>query len=370
MVNVNPKIEKIFAVLNKKTDARIGFADIDLWADTGIYALNRKLSNTYDKGLLYGRTVGIYGESGSGKSLFLAQTAGNEQRNKGAYVVWIDVEGAVSDLKTGEQWFKDAGVSIDPASFRRIHINTFRDSLVTMAEFVNNWRADEYIKELPPLFIVFDSYSNLQTDSMIEQNKGKKDLTADMGQKAKQLGDFLIRTTGMIEGLRILVTGVMHVYMSQELYGPKHKLGGGMKGVFTASQSILFTKSDLTNKKAAENCPHLMQGSDADDRKNIGIRSTAQLIKCRYAKPYETVHLDALYGYGIDKYSGLFDLMLEDNVVSSPSKGWYEYRRPDGTAQKFQRKSFLKYVDELLTLPVPPRVMNREEDFAGEVFDG
>ncbi len=363
----NQAIEKIFTIVNKKTDARIGFADIDLWSDSGVYALNRKLSNDYHKCILYGSQFGLYGESGSGKSLMLAQMAANEQRDRGAFVLWFDVEGAVSDKKEGTKWFEQAGVNTDQMFFRRVHICTFRDALVTMAEFVNVWRADEYTKEMPPLFIVFDSYSNLQTDTMIEQNKGKKELTSDMGQKAKQLGDFLVRTKGMIEGIRVLMTGVMHVYMSQDMYGPAHKISGGMKPVFTASQSLLLSKYEMTNEKAS---PHLRQSTDKDDLKSvIGIRSIARTLKTRYAKPFERIELEAVYGLGIDKYSGLFDMLVEDKMIYSPSVGWYEFKRPDGTIQKFRRAEFTKHADELLTFPIPARVINKDEDIEKEIFD-
>lgn len=364
------KIEKIFTVINKKTSARIGFSDIDLWADTGVYSLNRRMSNSYFKGMLYGRVVTVYGESGSGKSLFLAQTAAHAQRENGAYVVWIDVEGAVSDKKTGEEWFKNIGIDISSERFKRIHTLTFSNALTTMSEFVNYWREDEHTQELPPLFVVFDSFSYLQTDTMIEQNKGKKDLTQDMGQKARQLKDLLVRISGMVEGLRILVTGVAHVYMSQDQYGPKHKLGGGMGAAYTSSQSLLFTMARLTNKKAKEDCPHLMQSSDAKDAgKVIGISTTCTVLKLRYAKPFEVVHLDALYGHGIDKYSGLFDLLMDDGIIYSPVQGWYEFKRLDGSlSPKFRRAEYLNHVDELLQITPPERTVVRDEEVE-EAFD-
>jgi RecA/RadA recombinase len=370
---MHKKIEKVFSVLKKHKDIRVGFADIDLWADTGVPALNRKLSNTYNRGFLYGRTIGVYGESGSGKSLLLAQTAANEQKNNGAFIVWIDVEGAVSDLKEGTRWFQQTGIDTEN-NFQRIHLATFKHALKTMSEFVNIWREDEETKELPPLFIVFDSYSNLQTESMIEQNKGKKDLTGDQGQKAKQLGDFLVRLTGMIEGLRILVTGVNHVFMNQDQYGPVFKLSGGMKVVFTASQCILLSKSELRNEDASE---HNKISDDADSaKKTIGIKSTAHLIKCRYAKPFEKVVLEVIYPRGIDRHSGLWDMFVDDGVITSPTQGWYEFTRPDGTkSAKFRRKQFINYVEELLTFPIPDRPMNPdnqpldEEIFEEETID-
>lgn len=360
------KMEKVFTVLNKKTNARVGFSDIDLWADTGVYALNRKMSNSYFKGMLYGRVVTVYGESGSGKSLFLAQTAANAQRDHNAYVLWVDVEGAVSDKKTGEKWFTDIGMNIDPNNFSRVHLTTFSETLTTMAETISHWREDEYKNELAPLFIVFDSFSYLQTDTMIEQNKGKKDLTQDMGQKARQLKDLLVRLSGMIEGLRVLITGVAHVYVNQDMHGPQHKLAGGMGPAYTASQSVMFTMSKLTIKKARVDCPHLLQGMNTDDEsKVIGIHTRCTILKLRYAKPFEIVELDAVYGHGIDKHSGLFDVLMDDGIIYSPTQGWYEFKRLDGTlSPKFRRADYLKYVDELLKIPPPERAAVKDEEVA------
>jgi RecA/RadA recombinase len=350
---------KIFKVLKDDPDIRVGFADIDLWADTGIYALNRRLSNRYDHGFLFGRSVGIYGEPGSGKSLLLAQTCGLSQKKINAFIVWVDVEAAVSDRKQGLEWFQQAGIDTEN-NFERLFAPTFRKALKIMTQFVNMYREDEETKELPPLIVVFDSYSALQTDTMIEQNKGKKDLTQDMGQKARQLGDFVSRANSMVEGLRVLVTGVMHVYMSQEEYGARHKITGGLKALFTASQSIKVTKFDLTNEKAS---PHLRLSADADDkRNNIGIRSVCEIIKSRYSKPFEKIDLEIVYPAGIDRYSGLFELFLEDGTITSPSNAWYQFIRPDGEVKKFQKKDFLKYADELMTFPVPERKLRSDAD--------
>jgi RecA/RadA recombinase len=368
--DIHKKIESVFSIINKKTDARIGFVDMNLWTDSGVYALNRKLSNDYHKCILYGSQFGLYGESGSGKSLLLAQMASIEQKKRNAFVLWFDVEGAVSDKIESIKWFSRIGVDTSDTCFRRVHICTFTDALSVMAEFVKMWREDEFTKQLPPLFVVFDSYSHLITDSMVEQNKGKKDLTSDMGQKAKQLGDFLVRTKGMIEGLRICITGVMHVYMNQDMYGPSHKISGGMKAVFTAAQSLMLTKSEMTNEWTKKYAPWLTQSNEPEKMKDIiGVKVSAKTLKTRYAKPFERIDLQAVYGKGIDKYSGLFDMMLEDNIIISPSQGWYEFSRPDGTKQKFRKSEFTKYAEELLLIPIPERTELKEEEVDKLLFD-
>lgn len=347
---------KIFKVLKDDPEIRVGFTNLNLWADTGIYALNHKLSGEYHKAFLYGSLINIYGESQSGKSLLCAQTCASEQKQRNAYILWVDVEGAESDETEGVKWFSQAGVNTDPDHFQRIWVPTYRKSLKLVSQFVNHYREDAD-KQLQPLVIVFDSYSQLQTDSMMEQNEGKKDLTGDQGQNAKQLGDLVKRLKGMIEGLPILIFGIMHVYQGKEMYGPRHEMSGGMKPMFIAHNTLLMTKYNLTDEKAS---PHLRVGGKSTDEKRtvIGVRSHVEIKKRRVItlahKPLSDLDLEVVYPIGIDKYSGLWEMYLEKDMITSPSNGWYEFKRVDGTiSKKFQRKDFLKYVDELMKMPVP-----------------
>jgi hypothetical protein len=347
---------KIFKVLKDDPEIRVGFSNLNLWADTGVYALNHKLSGDYKKAFLYGSLVNVYGESQSGKSLLLASTCAIEQRERNAYVLWVDVEGAESDETEALKWFGQAGVDTHEDRFQRIWLPTYRKALKTMTQFVNHYRDDEGKGELQPLIVVFDSYSQLQTDTMVEQNEGKKDLTGDQGQSAKQLADLVKRMKGMIEGLPILVFGIMHVYMGKEQYGPRHEMTGGMKPMFIAHNTLLMTKYNLTNEKAS---PHLrMPGTTADDKRVvIGLRSHIEIKKRRVVtlthKPQPDLDLEVVYPIGIDKYSGLWDMFIEKDMITSPSNGWYEFKRPNGDVKKFQRRDFLKYVDELMAMPVP-----------------
>lgn len=352
----NSGFGKIFKVLKDDPDIRVGFTNLNLWADTGIYALNHKLSGDYTKAFLYGSLINIYGESQSGKSLLCAQTCANEQRQRNAYILWVDVEGAESDEKEAVKWFSQAGVNTDPDHFQRIWVPTYRKAHKLMSQFVNFYRADDK-GELQPLVVIFDSYSQLQTDTMMEQNEGKKDLTGDQGQNAKQLADLVKRFKGMIEGLPIIIFGIMHVYQGKEMYGPRHEMTGGMKPMFIAHNTLLMTKYNLTDEKAS---PHLrVMGKSADEKRTvIGVRSHVEIKKRRVMttahKPQSDLDLEVVYPIGIDKYSGLWEMYLEKDMITSPSNGWYEFTRADAsTSKKFQRKDFLKYVDELIQLPVP-----------------
>src|ERR1044071_9142637 len=154
---------------------------------------------------------------------------------------------------------------------------------------------------------------------------------------------------GMIEGLPILVFGIMHVYQGKEQYGPRHEMTGGMKPMYIAHNTLLMTKYNLTEEKAS---PHLRMGVKGADEKRtvIGVRSHVEIKKRRVValahKTSPDLDLEVVSPIGIDKYSGLWDMYIEKEMITSPSNGWYEFKRADGTTRKFQRRDFLKYVDE------------------------
>lgn len=346
----NRPFHNVLKTLKNDNEITIGFSDVDLWANTGVYGLNRLLSNDYNKSFLYGRSVVVYGEPGSGKTLMLAQTAANEQKVNNTFCIWVDPEIA-TDGKVGMDWFTNAGVDINEEKFAYMRCSTFSKAHKIMVDFVNDYKNKvKNGEDLPPVMFIFDSYSALLTDTQFEQNQGKKPLTGDQGQTAKQIGDLIRRINSMIAGTKILVIGVMHVYMSQDEYGSKHKTTGGIKALFMASQALMLTKYELTNEKA-EGYNRISEDNN-DKKKVIGIKSKASVLKSRFSKPFENIDMEVVYPYGIDKYSGLMDLLIQEDVITSPSQGWYQFTGMDGDIKKFRRRNFPSHAEELMQLPI------------------
>jgi len=223
----------------------LGFTHIDLWSDVCNDALNFLLSNTYDRGFLYGRTAVLYGESGSAKSLLMAQMAGAEQKSKKAFVLWVDVEHATDD-KGGEEWLRNAGVDID-GDFQYVRLATIAEAQKFISEFVGMYKTEMDAYENgkdgagkpPPIVVCYDSYSAMLTESQFNQMVDGT-MVGDQGQKAKQLGDFILKMNHLLAGKPILVVGVFHVYDNQQMIqgrpvGGKHKTTGGNKPIYMAS---------------------------------------------------------------------------------------------------------------------------------------
>lgn len=330
------RLNKVFTTIETET-MHVGFSNLDMWVSTGNYALNRLLSNRYDRGFMFGRLVTVYGESGSGKSLLLAQTAGNAQRDLGAYVVWVDTERATDD-KVGQEWFRRAKLNIDE-NFQYVKAATFSDLQRLMSAFAkqyrDDWKKEDTRSDLPPVMFVIDSYNGLLTDTQWGQTLEGKNV-GDQGQKAKQLGEVMNRTNHLIDGLPMLIAGVLHVFDNQDQHGARHKATGGNKAIFLASQSLMLSKGLLRS----EDVDDIMARDPDDNKKVVGITSMATIFKSRYSKPNERTPIQIPWATGIDPYSGLWPLLLADGTVRSTSdsgKGsWFQYTNVKGETVKFQ----------------------------------
>ncbi len=346
-----------------------GFSNVNLWADLGNYSSNRIMSGRFDRGFLFGRNYVLYGESGSGKSLQAAVLAANCQRKHNAYIIWIDAEVA-NDGEEGKQWFRNAGLSLDEDSFYYTKAATLEDIKSLISKVAESTRKDIIAgEETLPTVIVVDSWSGSMTGSQMEKAEEGK-ITSDMGQKAKQTGEVIQSATHLLTNLPVLLVGIAHVMDSQEMYGPKYKTTGGQKMIFYASGCMIMTKKELTaedleDKEAAEEYQKQKEGYTAElkkkyKKKNIGITSVVQNLKSRVSKPFEKTEVQITYEGGIDQFSGLFDLMIVQGIITKAGVGWYQYI--DGKTEiKFQRSSFRDHADRIMEVADIVEVKDEEE---------
>ena len=354
---------------------RTGFSNVDLWVTSSNYAMNRLWSGDFNKALLFGRNYIYYGESGSGKSLFAAIIAGNAQKEHDAFVVWVDVEHA-SDDEAGRKWLERAGVNLDEEQFMYTSASTLEEIKTIIAKISVDYQAQTKAGEtdLPPVVFVVDSWAAALTSSQWEKTGGKDagKVVGDMGQRAKQLGDVVNSVTHLCAGLPIMVLGIQHIMDNQDGYGRKHKTTGGNKLLYYASGCILLTKKelkleDVDDKDIKDSYAELDKGMLADvkkaaggDRRFIGITSTAEIIKSRVSKPFSKIDIQIPYSTGVDPYSGLFALLMQEGIIYKGSPGWFEYTTSEGV-QKFRKADFIKHADVLMQLA--------DADISGDVKD-
>jgi len=360
-------LDKAFKTIKSPTYA-VGFSNVNIWANLGSYALNRIMSGRFDRGLLFGRKYIFYGDSGSGKSFLAATTAANAQKEHGAHIVWVDVEKA-NDQDAGKEWLKNAGIDIDSESFHYLRAGTTLDARKILAEVCESYRtAQEEGEDVPPMVLVVDSWAMMNTPNQMEAaEKGEQKF--DRGLRIQMIGQIIIDCVHMTSGLPVLTIGIQHIMDSQEEYGPKHKTTGGHKMLYAASGCLLLTKSKLGNNDAEDegiktHYKNLSEKMTADLKakykgnasgkggKSIGITCIAENIKSRASKPYEKIEIQIPFLTGIDPYSGLFDVMMAEGVITFGG-GWYTYKNIDGKEVKFHKKEYREHADEIMKVMQP-----------------
>lgn len=115
----------------------------------------------------------------------------------------------------------------------------------------------------------------------------------------------------------ILKNGVV----SHNSYGDPTKVGGGGGSLYASSAIISLTKAQIKGKDG-------VSGDDAV----VGARITAKNIKSRFAKEKMKIKLDLDFGTGLQRYSGLQEVMEVLNMLI-PVKRSFAYN-PTGVVPK------------------------------------
>lgn len=352
----------------KSSTINLGFFTDAAWTSSGSLALNRLLTGNHRKAIQFGKTVVIGGESGSGKSLILATAAREAQKDLGAQVIWLDSEKA-----SEEDWFVRTGMDLHEDKFSRIRVATIDDVKMITSAIVKSYDDAKAAEakggpKQPPLFVVIDSYSMLMTDSRME-NTEKGKVVGDQGQQAKQLKELVVGLTHLIDNRNIAVCGVVHTMVEGDGKYKVEKFLGGRGLIYAASVAFIFTKNTL---KAEDTEDKEALDGDEEKFKVIGFRATAKLYKSRYTKPNEKVEMQVPWETGVDRYSGLFEMLLDDGDIMPTTKGssWYQLREAvNGVPAKFQKSSFREHADAILNglypdedaVDLPAQVTEEEE---------
>ena len=164
-------------LLEKKVKSKIeirGFSDIEEYIPTGNYLLSAQMSGSLFGGYPNTRSIGIAGDSGSGKT-FLCLNAVRELQKKDYMVIYIDTEGAID---SGD--YVKFGVDLTKLKYLRM-------GLISEVKFYVH-DLIETLKENPGLKLALfvDSVGMLDTDkSQRDMEAGKN--AADMGLRAKEM---------------------------------------------------------------------------------------------------------------------------------------------------------------------------------------
>ena len=313
----------------KSTGMSYGFNDPQTWIDTGCYALNYMTSNRFKGGIpLEGKITMFAGDSGSGKSYIASANIIKWCQQNDVWPVLVDTENALD-----KSWLEPLGVDTSEDAMDKFLGATVDDVSKFIGEIIDQYKErndDRPYAERDKMCIIVDSLGMLITPNQ-EKQFMEGDQKGDMGIKAKQVTAMLRVLISKIGSQRIGIVLTNHVYNSQDKYTPD-QIAGGMMVEFSTSLLIQMNKWMLK------------EDDDGKETKEItGIRTTVVVRKSRYAKPFEKVKINIPYEYGMDPYSGLFELFEKKGIIQGAGS-WFSYTSPaTGEIFKHQGKSVKKW---------------------------
>jgi len=293
------------------------------WLDTGNYALNYAITETYDKGLPLGRVVDICGDPSTGKSLLIYHLIANIQR-MGGIAILDDTE----DSYTKE--FGDV-IGIDNTELIRLNSATVDEHFgkVFLGYKDSKGKQKKSILELIldqepdiPVIIALDSLALLSTKHEVEAGFGARDMT-----KAQEIRKGLRLASPTMENTNVIHVISNHVIAKiGVMFGKKKTTPGGQGVPFQASVRL--------------ECSLRGKIKDDNDHK-IGTKAHVEVTKNKISAPFRDADIEILFNSGMDKHSGLLEsLLYAGKLVDGEKRGQLKYGD-----KVFQKKDLLEFIE-------------------------
>jgi len=227
-------------------------------------------------GIPGGILVEIFGPSGSGKSVLLAELAGAVQR-QGGDVMFHDPEARLDKAFAGM-----FGLHLREDNY------TTPDKIPEVFSGVRKWQPQGNAK-IHGIFA--DSLAALSTDTEMENDEGDK-----MGmRRAKEFSEQLRKTCRIITQNNYLMVCSNQVRENLDAgpYGQRYKSPGGEAIGFYSSLRLRTLKPEKINEEQT------IAGRKV--KRVIGIEVQVEVFKSSVWKPYRVAPVTIIYDYGVDQ---------------------------------------------------------------------
>lgn len=251
---------------------------------TDVVLVDVALSGLVDGGLYPGLTL-FAGKSKSFKTAFSLLCAGAflEKYDDGV-ILFYD-----SEFGSPQSYFDIFGVD----STRVVH-TPITDIEMLKHDIVNQLNQ---LKRGDHVMIIIDSIGNLaskkETDDALE---GKS--VADMS-RAKAIKSLFRMVTPHLQMKNIPLIAINHTYDTMEMFS-KQVLSGGTGPYYSADTIWIITRAQETEGVGAS-------------KELMGYSFTINIEKSRYVREKSKLPITVMFEGGINKWSGLFDLALEED---------------------------------------------------------
>lgn len=277
-----------------------------LWLPSTFFMLNY----TFGGGIPFGKILEVAGEESSGKSL-IAYNFAYATQQLGGHVIWVDAEQAWMNSWAQENGIDPAGVTV----IRDTRIENIADALADLTIY---WRSQLTHNE--PILLVVDSIAAMDCADNIDSKM--VDGKSEMGGRAKALYKFFRIRSELFYRL-----GITQIYINQ--LRTALNVGFGKDNTTTTGGAALkFYASIRAAFYAGKGITVRYRGKERKAGKLVTIR----LIKNKVAPPRPTISKTPVYfnpkyhEVGFDRYFGLEDVFVENEIIEKSSGGIYKYK--------------------------------------------
>ncbi len=279
---------------------------------TGSYALNHVISGKYDGGYPIGRLIEIFGESSTGKTVFITHAI-REAQKLGYYTALLDNEFSYSPAFA-------TVLGVDNSKL----IYSAPDTVVKCFK-----QAEDWIKEIreedkdTPILICLDSMAG---QSSLEEGKEIGDFSPTDGpRRALEIGQTLRQLRPELAKHKVCFILINQVRTNiADMYGNKIAKSGGGKSLEFWCDVSLQTVSNKT--------------SDVQKDKEIatGIVGKIRNKKNKVYIPFRECEFKLIFDKGLESLYGILPTLVQEGILDKKG-GWYEIK---ATGEKFQESEW------------------------------
>lgn len=240
-------------------------------------------------GVPKGRIIEIYGAESSGKTTIALHVVAQTQKNNGI-VAYIDAEHALDP-----EYAKALGVDVDELLISQ---PDYGEQALAIAEMLVNSNAVD--------LIVVDSVAALVPKAEIDGEMSDQ----QMGLQARLMSKALRKLTASLNKSKTTLIFINQI---------REKIGGfgfGPQTTTTGGKALKFYASVRMEVKKLGN---VKQGEEI-----IGNETLVKITKNKVAPPFKEANFQIMYGKGITRIGEIFELALENDIVSK-SGAWFSF---------------------------------------------
>lgn len=240
-------------------------------------------------GVPKGRIIEIYGAESSGKTTIALHVVAQAQKNNGI-VAYIDAEHALDP-----EYAKALGVDVDELLISQ---PDYGEQALAIAEMLVNSNAVD--------LIVVDSVAALVPKAEIDGEMSDQ----QMGLQARLMSKALRKLTASLNKSKTTLIFINQI---------REKIGGfgfGPQTTTTGGKALKFYASVRMEVKKLGN---VKQGEEI-----IGNETLVKITKNKVAPPFKEANFQIMYGKGITRIGEIFELALENDIVSK-SGAWFSF---------------------------------------------